>query len=566
MSVNLHRTAKRSLVHWVSAIWLITAGFCFETASRAADVANVVGQVSVDSYTDFLENDLYAHDGDARLYGPEHDLARQNVQERFESFGLTTRLDAFVYGGTEYYNVVGVLPGVIRPREIYIVGAHYDTIAGSPGACDNAASVATVLEAARALSQFVFEATIVFIAFDREEQGMIGSEAYAAKHAQDDIRAMIALDVTAYRPYTPDQPQYNAASLYYQSTRPEFVDRLAEALESHAGLTCGIARNPGMLYSDYVPFDRWDLPAAVLTSYAGAINYIIHTPLDSLDQPGYIDYDYGAQMTQGVVGYLATSAGLEPVRMPPDFNGDWRVDIEDLTILTEHWDQNDPAFDIAPPPLGDGIVDIHDMEGLMHYWGQEIAEPGLVAHWRLDEAEGVVAADSAGTSSGTLAGDPIWQPSDGKFDGALQFDGAGDVVITPFILDLSAESFSVFAWVKGGAPGQVIHSREGGANWLMANASGGSLMTELRCTGRFGGALRSEALITDDAWHRVGLTWDGSNRILYVDDMEVRKDTQASLPSSVGRVYIGAGSKLSPGSFWSGLIDDVRIYDRAVEP
>jgi len=148
----------------------------------------------------------------------------------------------------------------------------------------------------------------------------------------------------------------------------------------------------------------------------------------------------------------------------------------------------------------------------------------------------------------------------------LQLDGAGDAVVTPFVLDLSAESFSVFAWVKGGAPGQVILSREGGANWLMAAASGGALMTELRSTGRFGGALRSEVLITDGAWHRVGLTWDGSNRILYVDDIEVRKDTQASLPSSIGRVYIGAGSKLAAGSFWSGLIDDVRIYDRAIEP
>jgi hypothetical protein len=78
--------------------------------------------------------------------------------------------------------------------------------------------------------------------------------------------------------------------------------------------------------------------------------------------------------------------------------------------------------------------------------------------------------------------------------------------------------------------------------------------------------LVSECFITDDAWHRVGFVWDGSNRILYVDDVEVARDTQISLTKSTGGLYIGAGSALAPGTFWSGLIDDERIYDRAVKP
>ncbi len=566
MRVNLHRTTERSLVHWVSAISLIIAGFCYQTVSRASDVAEVVDRVSVDSYTDYLQNDLYAHDGDARHYGPGHDLARQNIQERFEGFGLYTRLDPFMYNNVEYYNVVSVLPGVIRPREIYILGAHYDTVAGSPGASDNAAGVAAVLEAARVLSPYVFEATIVFVAFDREEQGMIGSDAYASRHVQDDIRAMIALDGAAYRPYPPDRPEYNEAGIYYRSVPPEFADDLAAAMQIYGGLTCEIGQHPSTLRSDSIPFDRKGVPAALLTSYATPTNHVMETSSDSLDNPGLIDYEYGAQITRGLVGCLAACAGLEPVRMPPDFNGDWKVDIEDLTILIEHWGQNDPAFDIAPPPRGDGIVDVQDLEGLMHYWGQEIAEPGLVAHWKLDEADGVIAADSAGANSGALAGDPIWLPGGGMVDGALLFDGTDDCVSAPFTLDPSAQSFSTFAWVKGGAPGQVILSREDGADWLMADASQGSLITELKNAGRSGRALCSEALITDGDWHRVGLTWDGSNRILYVDDIEVATDTQPDLPSSIGRLYIGAGRKLAPGSFWSGLIDDVKAYDRVVKP
>ncbi len=78
--------------------------------------------------------------------------------------------------------------------------------------------------------------------------------------------------------------------------------------------------------------------------------------------------------------------------------------------------------------------------------------------------------------------------------------------------------------------------------------------------------LVSQTLITDDAWHRVALSWDGENRILYVDDVEVAKDTQPGFVSSEGGLYIGTGKNMAPGTYFSGLIDDVRIYSRAVEP
>jgi hypothetical protein len=78
--------------------------------------------------------------------------------------------------------------------------------------------------------------------------------------------------------------------------------------------------------------------------------------------------------------------------------------------------------------------------------------------------------------------------------------------------------------------------------------------------------LLSQTLITDAAWHRVGFVWDGSNRILYVDDVEVARDTQPGFISSEGGLYIGTGKAMEPGTYWSGLIDDVRIYNRAVRP
>jgi len=190
----------------------------------------------------------------------------------------------------------------------------------------------------------------------------------------------------------------------------------------------------------------------------------------------------------------------------------------------------------------------------------------LIAHWKLDETEGTIAHDSAGSNDGTINGNPLWLPTGGKVDGALQFDGIDDYVSTPFLLNPADGVFSVFAWIKDGADGQVVLSQIGGANWLSADPSEGKLMTGLRPpAGRFAPPpLVSESVITDGIWHRIGFVWDGSNRILYVDDVEVAKDTQAGLASSQGGLHFGAGKGLEAGSFWSGLIDDVRIYNRAV--
>jgi hypothetical protein len=91
-------------------------------------------------------------------------------------------------------------------------------------------------------------------------------------------------------------------------------------------------------------------------------------------------------------------------------------------------------------------------------------------------------------------------------------------------------------------------------------------MTELKGSGRSGGPLQSQTVITDGDWHRLGFVWDGSIRTLYVDDVEVAKDAQDNLGGPDNGLCIGAGSDLEPGTFWSGLIDDVRIYNRVLTP
>jgi N-acetylneuraminic acid mutarotase len=250
----------------------------------------------------------------------------------------------------------------------------------------------------------------------------------------------------------------------------------------------------------------------------------------------------------------------------PDFNGDGKVDIEDLIILIEHWGTDEPLCDIAPEPFGDGIVDALDLELLMNFWEQPVNDPTLIAHWTLDEAEGNVAYDSAGLYDAVVVGGTEWQPNGGQVDGALRFDGVSGCAVTGPILNPAYGPFSVFAWIKGGAPEQVILSQEVGDNWLGIHPTTGCLMTELCGLGRNAAPMISEMVITDGTWHRIGFVWDGLNRALYVDDILVAEDMQQGICSSVGGLNIGCGSESMEGTFFSGLIDDVRIYNRAVKP
>lgn len=293
---------------------------------------------------------------------------------------------------------------------------------------------------------------------------------------------------------------------------------------------------------------------------------IEYRPLITYDSSTLL-FGSGGPFTSGRKGGYGLGDIWQASIMPGvDFSGDGKVDINDLTILIEHWGQNDPFVDMGPRPFGDSIIDVHDLEVLMDHWGQEAYDPNLLAHWKLDETEGDVAYDSAATNDTAVMGDAIWQPDCGQIDGALQFDGIDDYIETPGMLNPADGVFSVFAWVKGVMPGQVIISQEDSADWLLADTQG-YLMTALKSGGRRSGApLISEMTITDDNWHWVGFTWDGSNRTLYVDDIVVAEDSLSNLAGASGGLRIGTGSNLEPGTFWSGLIDDVRIYDRVVKP
>ena len=287
----------------------------------------------------------------------------------------------------------------------------------------------------------------------------------------------------------------------------------------------------------------------------------LYTPLEEsrhLFQPDGIHLNVeGTRLIAEIV-----SAFITGVRANPDLNGDGIVNSEDMCILVEHWHTNEPSCDIVPLPFGDKIVDVQDLVAFAEHL---FTYPGAVAYWKLDEKEGDIAYDSIGICDGILNGVPTWQPTGGAVDGALAFDSIDDYIETNFILNPSVGNFSIFSWIKGSVPGQVILSQQGTVNWLKADAQG-NLMTELKGNGRSAKPLLSQTVITNGEWHRIGFVWDGSNRTLYVDDIAVAQDTQDSLQGSDSGLYIGTGNFMQPGTYWSGLIDDVRIYNRVVRP
>jgi len=265
------------------------------------------------------------------------------------------------------------------------------------------------------------------------------------------------------------------------------------------------------------------------------------TLLFSSDRPG------------GVGGYDIWQVSIGPPVV--DFDGDQKVDFNDFAIFAQS------AYD-------DGELDAEALALLAEHWLEDLR---LVAHWKLDEEDGGIAYDSAGDNDGTLHGDPNWQPTAGSVAGAIELDGIDDYVSTDFVLDPADGPFSVYAWVKGGAPGQVAISQTNdaaiGPSWLAADSSG-CLMTTVTPPGRLPLPLVSEFVMTDGDWHHIGLVWDGSHRFLYADEAEVAKDSEArpGLAGVTGGLHFGAAYNLEATTFFDGMIDDIRIYDQAVTP
>jgi Zn-dependent M28 family amino/carboxypeptidase len=117
-----------------------------------------------------------------RAIPARRDQARTYIASVFESIGLAPLVHAYGTGA----NVYAELASTTGTREMIVVGAHFDTVNRSPGANDNATGVAMVLTLAeRLVAERVRTKKVVFVLFDEEERGLIGSKAFARKLRED---------------------------------------------------------------------------------------------------------------------------------------------------------------------------------------------------------------------------------------------------------------------------------------------------------------------------------------------------------------------------------------------
>jgi len=134
--------------------------------------------------------------------------AADYITESFRSYGYDVADHLFPDNRRLFRNIIATRRGCHVPHERVVVLAHYDTVAGSPGADDNASGVAVLLEMARVLAEFTFERTVHFIGVSLEENehgtdpcsGTRGSRALAAYARENDwnIEGVVVLESVAY--------------------------------------------------------------------------------------------------------------------------------------------------------------------------------------------------------------------------------------------------------------------------------------------------------------------------------------------------------------------------------
>jgi fibronectin type 3 domain-containing protein len=191
--------------------------------------------------------------------------------------------------------------------------------------------------------------------------------------------------------------------------------------------------------------------------------------------------------------------------------------------------------------------------------------------WRFDEAIGAVAADSSGSAGdAAVVGGAVW--SAGRVEGALQLDGVDDYVDLPDGVVAGLTEFSISLWTKPGTNSnwaRLFDFGTGTNNFMFLtpkNGTDGDLRFEI-VTGGVTQRIETSTALSNRGWSHVVVTLKNGVGILYVNGVEVGRNNAMTLtPGDLGvttQNYIG-DSQWSADPYYSGLIDDFRILNRAL--
>jgi hypothetical protein len=260
------------------------------------------------------------------------DAAAAYIREELASFGLNPKDQIFQVRAASVSNIEAELSG--DPGRIVVIGAHYDTAGGLPGANDNGTGVAAALELAKLFARERPEQTLRFVFFVNEEPpyfqtAHMGSLVYArrCKERGERVTAMLSLETIGYYSDEPGSQSYpSGLSLGFPDTANfiGFVSNLQSrslltrvlrtfrettAFPSEGAAAPSII--PGVGWSDHWSFWQQGYPAVMVTDTAPYRYPYYHTAEDTPDK---IDYDRFARVTAGLVAVTADLAGITLAR------------------------------------------------------------------------------------------------------------------------------------------------------------------------------------------------------------------------------------------------------------
>jgi Zn-dependent M28 family amino/carboxypeptidase len=262
--------------------------------------------------------------------------AADYIRGEFTALGLPASVQSYRVAGQECENLEVILPGNARSSEIVLIGAHYDTVEGSPGADDNASGVAGLIEIARSLRGTELARTLKLVAFVNEEPpffffGEMGSKVYAraARRRGDDIRVMLSLEMLgcysdlpgsqSYPPFLrwfyPDRGNFIAFVSNLQSRRA--LREVVAAFKAHSDFPAEFLVSPsfvpGVAWSDQLSFWREGYPAVMVTDTAFYRYPHYHSGLDT---PEKLRYREMALVVEGLANTAAVLAGRGRTKIP----------------------------------------------------------------------------------------------------------------------------------------------------------------------------------------------------------------------------------------------------------